>query len=113
MAKEWPYTGKRKHDIMIAAQSYKILLGGINMGTEKRQLNICGERIKIARSKHNPPLSRWELANRVRLLGLDLMSEEIIARIEENQRRVCDAELWAIARALDKSMDWLTGRENV
>lgn len=73
--------------------------------------NICGERIRIARAVHKPPLSQKELAIRIQLEGMD-MTPLIISRIEANQRHVCDAELRMISKALGVSMEWLCGDGN-
>ena len=37
----------------------------------------------------------------------------MISRIEMNQRHVCDAELRAIAQALNVSMEWLVSDTNI
>lgn len=70
--------------------------------------NIIGERVRIARAIHNPSLSQKELATKVQFLGLE-MTAVIVSRIEQNQRHVCDAELFYLAKALGVSMDWLCG----
>lgn len=73
------------------------------------QGNICSERIKIGRSLQNPPLSRQALADKIQDMGLKLMTKDMIARIENNQRHLCDAEMLAIAKALNTTMAWLAG----
>lgn len=70
--------------------------------------NICGDRIRIARALHKPPLRQEDLAIKVNLMGME-MTSLIISRIEKNQRHVCDAELMILAKALGVTMDWLCG----
>lgn len=73
--------------------------------------NICGDRVRIGRAVHKPPMSQKDLARTIQLLGMD-MTPLIISRIEMNQRHVCDAELRMLAKALDVSMEWLCGEGN-
>ena len=68
--------------------------------------NICGDRIRLARAMHKPPMTQDDLAREVNLLGMD-MTKLIVSRIEKNQRHVCDAELKMLAKALGVSMEWL------
>lgn len=70
--------------------------------------NICGERVKLGRALQKPMMKQDDLAREINLLGMD-MTAQIICRIENNQRHVCDAELVMLARALHVSMDWLCG----
>lgn len=70
--------------------------------------NICGERVRIGRALHKPPLTQEDLARKINLMGMD-MTKLIVSRIEKNQRHVCDAELKMLAAALGVSMDWLCG----
>ena len=70
--------------------------------------NICGERIRLARTLQKPALSQRNLAVKIQLLGLDI-TPVTISRIEKNERHVCDAELRAFAQVLNVSMEWLTG----
>lgn len=70
--------------------------------------NICGERIRLGRALHKPPLTQEELATKVQLMGAG-MTKLIVSRIEQNQRHVCDAELLAFSKALGVSMEWLCG----
>jgi len=70
--------------------------------------NICGERVRLGRAMHKPPLTQDELAREINLLGMEI-TPLIISRIEKNQRHVCDAELLMLSRALGKSMEWLCG----
>ena len=68
--------------------------------------NICGDRIRIGRALHKPPLTQEDLARKMQLMGMD-MTGLIISRIEKGQRHVCDAELLMLSKALGVSMDWL------
>lgn len=70
--------------------------------------NICGDRVRIGRALHKPPLTQEDLARKINLMGMD-MTKLMISRIEKNQRHVCDAELQMLAKALDVTMDWLCG----
>ncbi len=69
--------------------------------------NICGDRVRLARAMHKPPMTQDDLAREINLLGMD-MTKLIVSRIEKNQRHVCDAELKMLAKALGVTMDWLT-----
>lgn len=68
--------------------------------------NICGDRVRIGRALHKPPLTQEELARKMNLMGMDI-TPLIISRIEKNQRHVCDAELKMLAKALGVTMEWL------
>ena len=70
------------------------------------QGNVCGDRIRLGRAMHKPPLTQQGLANKVQFLGLDV-TKVIISRIENNDRHVIDEELRVIAQALNVSMEWL------
>lgn len=70
--------------------------------------NICSERVRIGRALHKPPMTQEELARAIQLMGME-MTQLMISRIEKNQRRVCDAELCMLSRALGVSMEWLCG----
>jgi len=68
--------------------------------------NICGDRVRLARAMHKPPLKQEDLAREINLMGMD-MTKLIISRIERNQRHVCDGELKMLAKALGVTMEWL------
>jgi transcriptional regulator with XRE-family HTH domain len=70
------------------------------------QGNICGDRVRLGRAMHKPPLTQEDLAREINLLGMD-MTKLMISRIEKNQRHVCDAELKMLAKALGVTMEWL------
>ena len=81
------------------------------MSVEKRMFtvsgNLCGDRVRIGRAMHKPPLTQVTLAEKVQFLGNSNMTESIIRRIEKGDRHVCDAELLILAEALGVSMEWL------
>ena len=68
--------------------------------------NICGNRIRLARAMHKPPLTQEDLARKINLMGMEV-TPLIISRIEKNQRHVCDGELKMLAKALGVTMEWL------
>ena len=70
------------------------------------QGNICGDRVRLARAMHKPPMRQEDLAREINLMGMD-MTKLIISRIEKNQRHVCDGELKMLAKALGVTMEWL------
>lgn len=72
--------------------------------------NICGDRIRLARAMHKPPMRQEDLAREVNLLGMD-MTKLIVSRIEKGQRHVCDGELKILAKALGVTMEWLCADE--
>ena len=73
--------------------------------------NICADRVRLGRALQKPPMTQDDLARNMQLMGMD-MTPIIISRIEKNQRHVCDAELRMIAKALNVSMDWLSGDDD-
>lgn len=75
--------------------------------------NMCAERVRLGRALQKPPITQEELARRIQLMGMENMTKLIISRVEKNQRHVCDAELRVFAKALNVSMDWLVGDEDV
>ena len=68
--------------------------------------NICGDRVRLARAMHKPPLRQEDLAREINLMGME-MTKLMISRIEKNQRHVCDGELKMLAKALGVTMEWL------
>lgn len=70
------------------------------------QGNVCGERVKLGRAMHKPPLTQEGLAEKIQFLGLEI-TKTIISRIERGERHVVDEELRLIAQALGVSMEWL------
>lgn len=72
--------------------------------------NICGDRIRLGRAMHKPPLTQDDLAREINLLGMEI-TPLIISRIEKGQRHVVDAELLIISKVLGVSMEWLCSDE--
>ena len=70
--------------------------------------NICFERVRLGRALQKPPITQEQLANKIQLLGMD-MTPIMISRIEKNERRVSDAELRILSKALKVTMEWLVG----
>lgn len=68
--------------------------------------NICGDRVRLARAMHKPPMTQDDLAREINLMGMEI-TKLIISRIEKNQRHVCDGELKMLAKALGVTMEWL------
>jgi len=68
--------------------------------------NICGDKVRLARAMHKPPLKQEDLAKKMNLMGMEI-TPLIISRIEKNQRHVVDGELKMLAKALGVSMEWL------
>ena len=68
--------------------------------------NICGDKIRLGRAMHKPPMTQEDLAREVNLMGMEI-TPLIISRIEKGQRHVCDAELKMLAKALGVTMEWL------
>ena len=68
--------------------------------------NGCGDRVRVARALHKPPLTQEMLARKVQLLGLQ-MTKAIISRIETGERRVTDIELKILSIAVGQSLDWM------
>ena len=76
------------------------------------QGNVCGDRIRLGRAMHKPPLTQEGLAIKIQLeYGLEITTN-ILSRVEKNRRHVIDEELRVIAKALNVSMDWLVGDTN-
>lgn len=71
--------------------------------------NLIGDRVRLGRAMHKPPLKQEELAEKIQHLGTVDMTKFIISRIEKGERRVIDHELRVISEALGVSIDWLLG----
>lgn len=70
------------------------------------QGNICGDKVRLGRAMHKPPMTQEDLAREINLLGME-MTPLIVSRIEKNQRHVVDGELKMLAKALGVTMEWL------
>lgn len=75
--------------------------------------NICGDRVRIGRAMHQPPLTQEQLAEIIRNMEMANMTKMIIYSIEKKERHVCDAELLMLANALNVSMEWLLGLKDI
>lgn len=73
--------------------------------------NLCGDRVRLGRAMHKPPMTQEDLAREINLLGMEI-TPLIISRIEKNQRHVCDAELKMLSMALGVTMDWLCSSDD-
>ena len=72
--------------------------------------NICGEKVRLGRAMHKPPLKQEDLAQKMNLMGMEI-PPLIISRIEKTQRHVVDGELKMLAKALGVSMEWLCSED--
>ena len=55
--------------------------------------NICGDRVRIGRALHKPPLTQNDLARKLNLMGME-MTTLIVSRIEKAKARM----RWRTAR---------------
>lgn len=69
--------------------------------------NIVGERVKIARLFHNPPLDQIDLAVGLSSVLGTPVGRTTISRLESKERPVTDIELIALAEVLCVDVDWL------
>ena len=73
------------------------------------QRNIVGERLKVARHRHEPPWTMQDLSTAVEeVTGLEV-SGGTLGKIEAGIRSAYDWEVAAFARTLGVSTDWLLG----
>lgn len=68
--------------------------------------NICGWRVKEARSKAK--LTQADLAAKLQIIGI-ILERDSISRIEIGTRFVADYELRALSTVLEVPLDWLVG----
>lgn len=73
------------------------------------RFNLCGERVREARTRAG--WSQEELAAKLQLAGLQL-GQMAVSRIETGKRVVPDFELPILAEVLRVSTDWLLGKNN-
>jgi hypothetical protein len=71
-------------------------------------MNIVGERVKKARSRHKPPLTQDHLAGKLAALRVNI-DRAGISKIETGARCVLDLEVRGLAKALGVSAAWLLG----
>ena len=75
----------------------------------KGRKNLCGQRVKEARARHN--MTQADLAARLQVAGV-IMERDSVSRIEIGTRFVTDYELTVRANVLGVSMEWLTEQES-
>lgn len=71
--------------------------------------NIVGERLKMARHRHDPPWTMQDLSYAVEEATDLEITGSTIGKIEAGIRSAYDWEVAAFARALGISSDWLLG----
>lgn len=74
----------------------------------KGRKNLCGDRVKEARTRLN--ITQTDLAARLQVAGIT-MERDSVSRIEIGTRFVTDYELAVLAKILGVSMEWLTENE--
>lgn len=67
--------------------------------------NIIHRRLKEARTERG--ISQSDLAAKMQLLNVNI-DQQMISKIEKNQRLVTDYELTCICKCLNVSLDWIT-----
>lgn len=72
--------------------------------------NVVGERVKLARSRHQPRLTQAALAAQLQLEGWDI-ERSGVAKIELGLREVRDLEVARLAKVLGVSVGWLFGED--
>lgn len=76
--------------------------------TPGERFNLCGERIRDARTRAG--WSQYQLAAKLQLAGLQT-GQMAVSRIETGKRVVPDFELPIIAEVLSVTTDWLLGKD--
>lgn len=74
----------------------------------KGQKNICGTRIREARTRQR--MSQSDLAARLQVQGV-ILERDCISKAENNARIITDYEARAFAKALGVSLNWLMDDE--
>lgn len=77
---------------------------------EKKDKNLIGQRLRLARLMKKPVVRQKDLLARLEINGLHL-SDSAISKIESGNRSVNDFELVALADALNVSVMWLLGKD--
>lgn len=67
--------------------------------------NIIHDRLRKARDERG--ISQTDLAAKMQLLNVNI-DQQMISKIEKNQRQVTDYELTCICKCLHVSLDWMT-----
>lgn len=68
------------------------------------EMNLIGDNVKLLRKKRR--MSQQALSNKLELMGV-YVCRGSVSRIEDKSRTVTDIELYAIAKALQVSMEEL------
>ena len=68
--------------------------------------NIVGDRVRIARAIHKPPMSQSDLLAQLQVKGFKI-TQPALSRMENGQRPVTDIELVALSEILNVSVVWL------
>ncbi len=71
--------------------------------------NIVGDRIRIARAIHKPPMSQSDLLAQLQVHDMQI-TQPALSRMENGQRPVNDYELLILAEVLNVSVMWLLGK---
>jgi transcriptional regulator with XRE-family HTH domain len=71
--------------------------------------NVIGERLRVARQLHRPPLSMEETGRRATELTGYRITRDMLVKIENDRRSVYDYEVRALALALDVDARFLLG----
>lgn len=66
--------------------------------------NVIGNTLRKIRQKNN--YSQTDLCRRLELIGITIAKEDL-SKIENNNKTVKDFEVWALAKALDISLEEL------
>jgi len=74
------------------------------------QMNLSGQRIRVARLSHNPRVLQEQLVSGLAKFGV-FMDRSALSRVECHQRGVMDLELKAIAVCLDTTAAALIGEK--
>lgn len=67
--------------------------------------NIIHDRLRKAQAERG--ISQTDLAAKMQLLNVNI-DQQMISKIEKNQRQVTDYELTCICKCLNVSLDWMT-----
>lgn len=67
--------------------------------------NIIHDRLRKARAERG--ISQTDLAAKMQLLNVNI-DQQMISKIEKNQRQVTDYELTCICKCLNVPLDWMT-----
>jgi len=68
--------------------------------------NLIGNRVKEARLSENPPATQKDILARLENEGF-IFDETVISKIEKGTRGVNTIELFALAKVLKKTPNWL------